>query len=102
MFLVTCFIHFFLISNYTSYTDRVVDCKSFATAPVVVWFGIDISKLVKILPLVNDTSSVLIKQYNYNIIDYSITEGTLPANPEAISFFKMFLSRVMRGQGGGE
>ena len=43
--------------NYTSYTDRIVDSKSFATAPVVFWFGIDNSKLVKILPC-DDTSSV--------------------------------------------
>ena len=38
------------ISNYMSYTDRIVD-KSFATAPVVFLFGIDNSKLIKILPL---------------------------------------------------
>ena len=46
------FHRFFLISNYTSYTDCIIDCKSFATASVVFWFGIDNSKLFKILPFV--------------------------------------------------
>ena len=31
--------------NYTFYTDHIVDCKSFAIALVVFWFGIDDSKL---------------------------------------------------------
>ena len=51
MFLVTWFIDFSsLISNFTSYTDRIFDCKSFAAGPVVFWFVIDNSTVVKILP----------------------------------------------------
>ena len=43
------FLHLF------NYTDRMVDCfKSFATAPVVCLFGINNSKLVKILTFCND------------------------------------------------
>ena len=44
---------FILIS--INYTDRMFYCfKSFATAPVVFLFGINNSKLVKILPFCND------------------------------------------------
>ena len=31
-----------LTSNYTSYTDRIVDCISFAIPPAVFWFGIGV------------------------------------------------------------
>ena len=87
MFLVTCFIDFFLPSNYTSYTDRidVVDCKSFATAPVVFWMLSTIPNsskfclvMTRVAPSTAQYNNAITKIYN------RLFAGTPPANSEAV------------------